>query len=335
MNEIYQKEKILKKIADEFDSQFDLSLGLSQKNNHDSDIIHYTSADSFLKMIKNKQFWLRNAIAMNDTVEIKHGLKNLENFFFDKKNIRGFGDDVWLQTSLNIETMAEYTFPKFIKNTYLGCYSEYSKEDGLNGKLSMWRAYAKNNGCAIIFDKNNLLEMVKSTDVRLQPVSYKTDGQIQDALNNFWQKIGGPANIDSIKELSYCERRDHRRSVSLGNMEDGNKLLEIFRQFLVRYSTILKHPAFEEEKEWRMIVHASHNSKTLQVESISGIPQLVYKLPLDSGEVPINKLIKKIIIGPTEQAELILEALKFQLSEYFIENELDSLIHEADIPLRQ
>jgi hypothetical protein len=41
--------------------------------------VHYTSAETALKIIQNEQVWMRKSLVMNDFMEIEYGLECLSN----------------------------------------------------------------------------------------------------------------------------------------------------------------------------------------------------------------------------------------------------------------
>ena len=70
----------------------------------------------------------------------------------------------------------------------------------------------------------------------------------------------------------------------------------------------LKHEGFHEEREWRVIYSPDHLASPLiesSTETIQGIPQIVYKLPLDGtvsdalADLDFPRLFDRLIIGPS------------------------------------
>jgi hypothetical protein len=83
---------------------------------------------------------------------------------------------------------------------------------------------------------------------------------------------------------------------------------------MVRFATLAtKHPGFAEEQEWRILYAPTlQESKwvTNEIVTLDGIPQLVYKLPLQNiSEVGLTagipELLDRIIIGPTQFLSLL------------------------------
>jgi hypothetical protein len=80
-------------------------------------------------------------------------------------------------------------------------------------------------------------------------------------------------------------------------------LKELVFTMLVSFAVSIKHKAFLEEKEWRIIYLPQANPSPFVEQSlvvIDGIPQDIYKIPLqDAVGLGIPSLVDRIIIGPT------------------------------------
>jgi hypothetical protein len=103
--------------------------------------VHYTSAESALKIITSKSIWMRNATCMTDFREVNHGHEVLLRYF-EKNRAKfittldaccpGIGTEVlnffdsWWQ-SIQLET-------------YITSVSEHDAREDLHGRLSMWRS---------------------------------------------------------------------------------------------------------------------------------------------------------------------------------------------------
>jgi len=103
-----------------------------------------------------------------------------------------------------------------------------------------------------------------------------------------------------------------------------------------------KHPGFSEEKEWRVIANPSflgNNGLKQSIETISGVPQKVLNMPIghikdETGkELTLNKLIDRIIIGPSSSAYEIRDALAVELEASGIEEPYKKL-YVSNIPYR-
>ena len=103
---------------------------------------YYCSLNTFLNIIKNKQIYLSDPLKMNDTLEIKWYLKNLEN---EDRLYRELDFDVAESVFENLKSYSglDFTLEEFKeilnykgqRSAYINCFS---KEPDI---LSQWRAY--------------------------------------------------------------------------------------------------------------------------------------------------------------------------------------------------
>lgn len=112
--------------------------------------------------------------------------------------------------------------------------------------------------------------------------------------------------------------------------------------FLRSVALCSKHPGFREEKEWR-IMHTqgldNQGVLELDVETVNGIPQPVFKIPLEdqSGggltDISIPHLIERVIIGPTQFPLAVYDALVMELQKLGVADATSKVVYSA-IPLR-
>src|SRR5262249_24344971 len=98
------------------------------------------------------------------------------------------------------------------------------------------------------------------------------------------------------------ENRDYLRTLGRA------VLVQLVCQMLVSGVVCLKHEGFHEEREWRAISPRSRWSSplvTASTEVVAGVPQVVYKVPLDSSASPLiadldfAQAFDRLIVGPT------------------------------------
>lgn len=86
---------------------------------------------------------------------------------------------------------------------------------------------------------------------------------------------------------------------------------------LVTGVTCVKHKGFHEEREWRAIYAPRMMPSPLmeqETAAIGGIPQTVFKLPLDAGvsaniaALDFSNLFDRLIIGPSQYAGAMAES---------------------------
>ena len=269
---------------------------------------------------------MRNAITMNDYMEVEHGNDCLqaaltsewgEKYFsiFDI-SFRGLGRDV--------NELFNGWYKKIRYDSFITCISEHrSNEEGRTGRLSMWRAYGGHSGVAIIINSEALFTDGNGLGLFGSPVRYCDP---EDYIGIFKGIVlGMEKHIEYIKTL------------------EREKLMAIGCNIL--YSSILctKHPGFIEEREWRVIktpgMHASSITISPTIETISGIPQQVLKLQLKqypgekSLDLSIPNLLKNIIIGPCEHPLIVYNAFKQLLEQKGVPDPEKKIIIST-IPLR-
>jgi hypothetical protein len=112
---------------------------------------------------------------------------------------------------------------------------------------------------------------------------------------------------------------------------------------LVTAAVSLKHVGFVEEREWRVIYMPDVNRSNLiapAIQVIGGIPQIVYKIPLEENPannvvgVGIPALVDRVIIGPTTYPGPIQAAFVAALQAAGV-TDAPSRVFLSGIPLRQ
>ncbi len=133
------------------------------------------------------------------------------------------------------------------------------------------------------------------------------------------------------------------------NLKDNTEFLKsIERQTILNlaFYTILvgsvcaKHEGFREEREWRAIYIPSIFSSPLMassVETVLGVPQIVFHIPLDASynpaaaEMDLSKILERVIIGPTQYPLAMQVAIQTELVNSKC---LNTAVLMSTIPLR-
>ncbi|MBW7836668.1 MAG: DUF2971 domain-containing protein [Sphingomonadales bacterium] len=274
---------------------FPFSLNEKQKIiNSNNKFVHYTSAENALKIIDTREFWMRNALCMNDYSEINYGLQLLNSYFRDEQKRNKFFE-VLMACGVNYDII-NIVIKKFDDSslfirfeTYVSCFSVHdTKNEDDVGRLSMWRAYGRTPArVALVLNSALFFGESDALEAYLFPVSY-SDTVFFNELNNI------VSNMEN--------NRDYIKSINPGIIAEC-----IYRVFLFGI-TCTKHKGFSEEQEWR-VLHFPEiwKSEVLKpdVVTIDGAPQKIFKIPLadipDEGLVGVElpSLIDRIIIGPS------------------------------------
>lgn len=287
--------------------------------------VHYCSAEAAFHIIKSKRMRLRNALVMNDFMEIEHGSACLAYAWHSEtgKRLIGLIDGLFPEVSKEIAKLIDDWVPSFRSDTFITCLSEHDDdEDGL-GRLSMWRAYGGASGVALVLNAGVFLAQSDALPAFTSPVAYLSEAGFERELGRVADNVA--ANLEFLKEE--------------GRQELVDSLFHALR--LAMLST--KHPGFKEEREWR-IVYAPHLKRSERIkesiELIRGSPQIVHSIPFQDypeegfagAELP--KLVNRVIIGPTEFPAELRKATIALLTEAGVPD-AGSKVVCSTIPLRQ
>lgn len=309
----------------------------TSKNN----FVQYTSSYAGSQIIKNEELWMRNVTYMNDSMEIEFGMKYLLEVLDEKKDdFNKLLDDLNVE-SFKFENVIKYVKDNFINmkdSIYIACLSEHivNTED-YYGRLSMWRAYAPNDGIALVINHQILnADPLNGKLFLTSPVLYVDPHD----LSNLEMKIDDL--ISELKRIIFSHQI---------YKPDEEKLLLSYLVSIIYISICsIKHAGFKEEKEWRIILStdkkmsSSLNDKEdvlkKEMEEISGISQWIYKLNLRKmferkleNNSAIPYLLNKIIIGPSNNPDMIKKSFCDILESKSISTKKDD-IRISDIPLR-
>ena len=287
--------------------------------------VHYTSAEAATSMISGPSVWLRNASCMNDYGEIEYGIEKILEFFGGDKG-RSFWnaiDEVHPDLSKEIKKSYDDWRHDLSGQTYMICLSEHDFDPDQLGRLSMWRAYGGKKGVAIVIDPEPLLRESDAIGAYTFPVFYLRKHEIEQLFIRIADNV--------VSSRAYI------------GLADRGTVHGFAFWLLQTLSFSLKHPAFMEEKEWRIVYRPNQNKSDVLVKKnvvIGGLPQIIYELPLiDIPEkeftgISPNELIKKILIGPTNYPLVIKQSLEDKLSDSGVEKP-EQRIEITWIPLRQ
>jgi Protein of unknown function (DUF2971) len=297
---------------------------MTRARRDDFRLVHYTTSETAMQILRNKEFWMRATPTMNDFTEVQHGAQCLASAYKSAagRQLQATLDGLYPGFVQQLETHFNGWMPEFERGTYIACFSEHLQSEDQLGRLSMWRAYGRAGGVALVLRNTPFIAVTDALRAYTSPVAYLNSSEF---LAEFEKTAKG-----------IVEAEDYLRE--LGKDTVFNAIFEMFRFAAVG----TKHPGFKEELEWR-IVHtpAYQPSEKLvrSVVSVGGVPQVVMKIPLrnvpDEGlsGIEIPEIIERVIIGPTEHAHIVAEAISELLAEAGLK-EAGSKVVVSEIPLR-
>ena len=291
--------------------------------------IYYTSATTGLEILKKQEIWMRSVSCMNDYREIEYGVSLFQTAFQNYNRRSRFEEilKICMGTDYTIERMMNELVigREYLRNTvFITCVSEmekmgkadaYNKENKL-GRLSMWRAYGRDTGVALVLKSKPLL----SADIpglNISPVEYLTQEKFTRKIDEILE------NIES--------HRPELKNVPL------DVLGKYFVETILFAIISIKHPGFEEEREWRFVFQVPQGQvpRFLKKDSVSidGTPQTIYKIPLAGDMISIPKLVDHVIIGPTYYPDTIKNVFIDELDHIGF-RAADERVIASNIPLR-
>ncbi len=279
-------------------------------------LAYYTSPDTAMKIIKNKEIWLRNASVMNDRSEISYGLNMIENALTGEVG-KGFRDEInriFPQTqAMDIKKNLMNWGKTLLNDTHLACLSLHDESEDQHGRLSMWRAYGD---VAVVLKNSSLIEACLNHSIFFTKVDYSREASIKGELKSVVRNLSDIKNFEVLKRLGW------------------NRVKGFVDMMFMMAIVGTKHPVFEEEREWRLYVQRDHypdDGLHREIVSKDGVPQEILKLPLE--DVGFSNVIDRIILGPIPYPEIAKRAFEKLLNEAGI-TDADSKVVVSNIPLR-
>lgn len=292
----------------------------------DKRFVYYTDAETAVKIIENKEVWLRNALVMNDYTEIGYGLEGIRNALFAEGDASGVFAAVEgivgsIRERLESELRGTDLFWRI--TTYLACLSRHKDKEDTTGRLSMWRAYG---GVAFVINGAPFIAQSSGQGAPFsEPVLYLD-------RSGFAPRLSGVAR----KLRDYAPDLKANREINLESMVNA------FARLAYSVAIRAKHPGFSEEKEWRVVFRpppTPHPHMVPRRVAINGVAQTVWALKLVNDPAnglagaDLPSLLERIIIGPTAQPLISRDAFVQLLRAAEVPDANEKVVM-SDIPLR-
>jgi Protein of unknown function (DUF2971) len=291
--------------------------------------VHYTSAEAALSIIKSKRLWMRNTTCMSDYREVTHGFDLLKSFFSDASNKKRFEES--LDACAEVAGIAKEAIDLFDQwwndtqsNTFISSISEHNDDEDLYGRLSMWRAFGGSNTArvALVFRLPLYSTAGEKLNLMFSLVAYLDKENVHAEINSV---------IKNIQDNTHFLRSVER-----------SRVVAMVFNMLVAGVICLKHKGFHEECEWRVIYAPNRWGSTLiepSTEVIGGVPQIIYKIPLDAAisdalaDLDVARIFDRLIIGPSPYPWAMVQAFVAALTKCGVP-EAHNRVCISDIPIR-
>lgn len=261
-------------------------------------LAHYTTAVVLEQMLKNNEIWFGNPLFMNDVEEVRFGINEGTRAFLDSEAIRGAFSSPDDAQSFETELLAAHRNfdEKHAFDTYIVCFCEHREGDD-DGLLSMWRGYGDSGrGVAIVFDGRQLADTPQSPLI-MAKVSYASADE-----RRAWF-------VWCAEQFAEIIRRN-----GISGKEVTAAAWALFARLRL-FSLFSKHQGFSEEQEWRLAYmperdangdlkpFLSYHNGPRGIEPKLKVP-FVPSPAFGGQEVPLERLVHSIILGPSASSPL-------------------------------
>lgn len=243
---------------------------------------YYTTGDTMIRILSGGEIWTTQAQCLNDSLEIRHGLSLLR----DVLSLRKCSSE---QTAFHDYLMDKLSgTPRFYANCFVACFSEKPND------LSQWRGYSGGeNGFSLGFDSESLTEKGKYTQrPRLVKVAYD-DGENRIKCRHI---------IDMLF-MMFRRGLEPRSAAQYPPDIWIDALYSMFDGLALHWLASMKHPAFGDEAEWRLIldIRGDTDFKYLQKSTMMTrhLPIHFPKIDADNRLVPV----KEVFVGPSRHPD--------------------------------
>src|SRR6266496_504372 len=193
-------------------------------------LYHYTSLAGLIGIIGGKSLWATHIAYLNDAAEIRYAVELLRG---EIAKIAMAVSDTQRKCLMQLQDWLRHGF---IHNHLL--FASSFTEDG--NLLSQWRAYCPpGKGLSLGFNPNELIEVADNQSFQLVQCLYKKDEQLS-LLSEFLNTI-----LATFGDLP-PENNRHPTQSYFG-------VFERHQDMLLKIAARIKHPAFSEEHEWRVV----------------------------------------------------------------------------------
>lgn len=263
-----------------------------------SNLIHFTSAESFLKIASDRKLLMSPPSALNDFTEVRGGFDILENFLNNTDEGKGLKirlDKAWPRFWDSFSKYLDSSVIAIRDDIFLSCWCE-TDINHPDGKLSMWRAYGDDGaGMALEIETTPIRDRYETTEVPviLRHVRYESEDEFITTILNITTQF--------IEDVDYWKREAQ-------NNGDETVHWELTQAWILASAT-RKHCGFAEEREWRFMYIPRWDrdallNKNITVMAQSGKLETRFLFPVEEfyGQIQgynLEKLLSKVVIGPS------------------------------------
>lgn len=254
-------------------------------------LYHYTSLSGLIGIVGSQELRASDIRYMNDSTELRHTLELL-NKQVTRRILSGVDSPGLLNAFLDWLSRRISRGPMLFGASFRA-----------NGNLlSQWRGYSVHGkGVSIGFDPVTISQQARKQGFSVGRCIYDTDAQ-----SSLIEQV-----IDAVDELSERWDDDAGKHIRQADAVFGN-----IEEDLLRLAAVLKHPAFEEEQEWRIVSPVVRDVSLDSIQFREGVSMLVpyFAFLLNDAEQE-GIALNHIYIGPSANAELSMNSVRLYMEQ--------------------
>lgn len=238
-------------------------------------LYHYTSLTGLIGIVDSGHLRASDVRFMNDSTELRHTLELLREHI--SVRIRSGTDHPAL-----LDEMSQWLSHRMVGGPML-----FAASFRANGNLlSQWRGYSVHGkGVSLGFSPGHIAACATNQAFQVGRCIYD-EGRQRQLIELI---------VDAV-EAAAAERDPD---------DAGSAVFELIEEDLLRIAAILKHPAFEEEEEWRVvsprIIDCSAHPVSFREGNSMLVPYYRFDLALDRTR---GIALDHVFVGPTANADL-------------------------------
>jgi Protein of unknown function (DUF2971) len=279
-------------------------------------LFHYTDARGFFGILDKRQLWATHFDHLNDSQEFRGGEAIVSEVAREMLQAPGISQERKWFLEAFLHVYAEKSLTK-VSDVYVVSLST----DG--NLLSQWRAYGSNGtGYAVGFSSFLLPDDEEKPNavggLELIRCIYDFSDFRQKSLETLSRIADGWERYHSTYEMA------RRWLAGTGITVALRKVAELVLRF--------KHHAFEEEKEWRLVLLPSTAASKSLVEFRHKATGIVPYVPIDLAEEKQPIPLAKVYVGPRQNPDVGVKAAQAMLTAHGYDGA--SIVGSSGIPFR-
>jgi hypothetical protein len=282
-------------------------------NKVDQILYHYTGVDTLIGIAnaETKVLWASNVYFLNDSEEITYACNVINEILLPRMAFGNYQypeDEFIKQLQILIKLCSLHTY-----NIFVFSLSENSS------LLSQWRSYTPHGkGVSIGISARALHDLAQLNQLKIVKCVYDRVKQ-EEIINTLIDKLLMKFRHDNLSvDIS-----------KLDSWQSYHPYLDSFTEEILQVLSVIKHEAFKEECEWRLISPLYQGNTNKEIKYREGSSMLLPYIELQFGDA--KSIFEEVILGPSIQSKLSLTALSMFLDK----NDLCYSTRYCDIPYRE